>query len=99
MAQGVWAAIMDSPNSWISKSCVQYSSLHNSPPLWGLIGGASSDMTPQIMCCKEPDDHAFAEIGLTNVSVATTAADEEIMKEWDPVWFSTKHGYRGIYFL
>jgi hypothetical protein len=51
------------------------------------------------MCCKEPDDHAFAEIGLTNVSIATTAADEEIMKEWDPVWFSTKHGYRGIYFL
>ena len=99
MTGDVWTPILDSPNSWISNLCVKYSSLHNSPPYWGLTGGAITDMTPQIMCCREPDDHAIAGMMSMDVAIAKTKAEEEIMEEWDPVWFSAKHGYRGKYEL
>jgi hypothetical protein len=47
------------------------------------------------MCCKEPDDHAIAGMMSMDVAIAKTRAEQEIMEEWDPVWFSAKHGYRG----
>jgi len=102
-----WAAIMDVPNGWvqigsyeensISISCMEYNSLHETPPLWGLFGSAGKDMMPHIMCCKEPDDGVISEVAYQSLSVATakTINEQKILDEMDPVWFGRKHGYHG----
>jgi len=102
---------MDVPNGWVqigsygknsmSNSCMDYNSLHETPPLWGLFGDASTDMTPRIMCCKEPGNGAINEIAVNNgnipLSVATvkTKNEQAVLEEMHPVWFGREHGYRG----
>lgn len=103
-----WAAIMDTPNGWvqigsyeknsISNSCMTYNSLHDNPPLWGLLGDDNVDYTPHIMCCKEPENHFIDGMDPPGpVAVANTKNEQEVLEEMDPVWFSSKHGYHGVY--
>lgn len=109
--EAAWAAIMDIPNGWvqigdaknsISNSCVQYNLSHDTPPWWGISGKSDTDMTPRIMCCKEPSDgvineHALSDGIPSSLSVATAKTDTEqkILEEMNPVWFGRRHGYRG----
>ena len=100
-----WAAIIDAPNAWvqigsyeknsINNSCMKYTSLHTTPPLWGLLGDDTTDWTPHIMCCKEPDNHIIPGMEPMEVAVATSKIEQEVLAQMDPVWFSSKHGYSG----
>jgi len=104
-----WAAIMDSPNGWvqigsyqkdsISNSCMKYNDLHDTPPLWGLMGNADNDITPHLMCCKEPPNHFIEGMDTSPesavVAVATTEYEQQVLEENHPVWFGRKHGYHG----
>ena len=52
-----WAPIMDSANGWVQVSsknaCVKYNTMNVQPPLWGLTGEGSEEMTRHVMCCQE----------------------------------------------
>eukprot|EP00581_Thalassiosira_minuscula_P005828 CAMPEP_0183746012 /NCGR_PEP_ID=MMETSP0737-20130205/66532_1 /TAXON_ID=385413 /ORGANISM="Thalassiosira miniscula, Strain CCMP1093" /LENGTH=2336 /DNA_ID=CAMNT_0025981691 /DNA_START=12 /DNA_END=7019 /DNA_ORIENTATION=- len=106
-----WAAIMDAPNGWVqigsftensvSNSCMPYNSLHDTPPLWGLIG-SETELTPDIMCCKDPSNGIIDEIGPSKgitppsyVAKANTKSEQKILETEHPVWFGRKHGYHG----
>ena len=99
---------MDTPNGWVqigllekdstSQSCMKYNSLHKSPPLWGILADENVDRTPKIMCCKEPENHFIDGMDPPKpAAVANNKEEEEILKQFDPVWFSSKHGYHGTY--
>merc|ERR1712085_73124 len=97
-----WAAIMDISNGWVSNSCVEYNSLHDVPPWWGISGKFDTDLMPLIMCCKEPLDGVISDNAVSNgdtpsLSVATpkTLTEQKILEEMNPVWFGRRHGYHG----
>jgi len=105
-----WVPIMDIPNGWFhignvkdSYSCVQYNSLHDTPPWWGLSGKFDidiHDLMPQIMCCEEPHDgvinkHASKITSSLSVATASTDSEQKILGEMNPVWFGRRHGYHG----
>merc|ERR1719296_121050 len=101
-----WAAIIDTPNGWvqigsyekdsISNSCMNYNSLNDNPPLWGIMGDGDVDRTPHIMCCKEPENHFIKGMDPPKpVAIAQNENEQMVLTEMDPVWFGPKHGYHG----
>ena len=100
-----WVPIIDTPNGWVSVSaedtCVPYHS-RNLPPEWGLTGNLNEQITRHIMCCHERKDglgitlegQAALDSGFA-VSVERSDAEQAVMDYFHPVWYSTKHGYKG----
>jgi len=108
-----WAPIMDSANGWVnvglsSDSCELYNSLHDVPPLWGLLGRLSEEesgvddiktITSDILCCREPpagdETTPLQSIVSTPVPIATDSYEQDILDKKHPIWFGRKHGYHG----
>jgi len=101
-----WAPVMDGPNSWVQigsyeknsveHACMKHSSLNNFPPSWGLIEDDSTEKSPHIMCCKEPDNHFLAGMEANvQTAVAKTKHEQDVLGDMNPVWFGRKHGYKG----
>ena len=103
-----WAAMIDAPNSWVqigsyekndmSNSCMKWNDVpgHDTPPMWGLKGNSDDDITPNIMCCKEPENHFIDGMDPTlSEAVAISKSEQEILEKMHPVWFGRKHGYHG----
>lgn len=99
-----WAPIIDIPNGWVSvgspeketieNSCMQWNLLHKTPPLWGIMGNAETDLTPFLMCCKVPD----AQVSFTapsSVVKALSKSEQDTIDQHAPVWYSRKHGWHG----
>lgn len=97
--------MMNIPNGWISvgaeDTCVPYHT-RNLPPEWGLTGNLNEEITRYIMCCHEPEDG----LGVTledqaalepdfDVSVERSDQEQASMDFYHPVWYGTKHGYKG----
>lgn len=100
-----WAPIMDAPNAWVQvsthNSCVEYSSIHTSPPSWG-IAGDNEEETGHIMCCNEPDVEIAIAMSLikpvessTPSSTTISNHEQQVMDRLKPVWYGRKQGYRG----
>lgn len=102
-----WAPIIDTTNGWvqigsfeknsIDNECMKYNSLNDNPPLWGLLADDAVDRSPHIMCCKEPVNHVIDGMEVLTAAVAETKFEQDILEELNPVWFSTKHGYHGMF--
>ena len=87
-----WAAIIDVPNGWVQigsyqkeameNSCMEYNSLHDAPPEWGIVGHSDEDRTPHIMCCKEPPGHYINGMDVSvSVAVAETKKTQATLGE------------------
>lgn len=58
---------------------------------------ADQDLTPHIMCCKEPPNHVLDFMDeMPKLQVAETKYEQEILEGMHPIWFSRIHGYKGL---
>lgn len=70
--------------------------------MWGLTGDGNEEITRHIMCCHEPEDglgiHLEDLPALDrefDVSEERSSAEMAVMNYFHPVWYSSKHGYKG----
>jgi hypothetical protein len=106
-----YAPLMSIPNGWVSigpdNTCMPYNAYNPVPPEWGLTGEGNEEITRHIMCCAEPE--AGSGIYLSEVvsdgleydtaadvtSLQRSEAEQSIMDEYHPVWYSHRQGYHG----
>lgn len=101
-ADSMWAPLIDIPNGWVQvgsvDTCELYNALHPHPPLWGLNGEGDAEVTEHIMCC----DSGFTTIAeasqlasQTSLYDTPTVKEQDVLYNFNPVWFQRKHGYGG----
>ena len=102
-----YAPIIDTPNGWISigpgETCMPYNSFNPYPPEWGQTGNGSEEITPRIMCCREPEDgfgiqlidESYDDVDVDNISTERSESEQGVMDQHHPVWYDRRNGYHG----
>ena len=102
-----YAPIIDTPNGWVSigpgETCMPYNSYNPYPPEWGQTGNGSEEITPRIMCCREPEDgfgiqlidESYDAVDVDNISTERSESEQGVMDQHHPVWYDRRNGYHG----